>query len=66
MSGFFTILMIVAMLATLGVVVGGVISMARGGAFNRRNANRLMRLRVVLQATALLFFVVAMLFVRKG
>ena len=66
MSGLFTILMIVAMLATLGVVVGGVISMARGGAFNRRNANRLMRLRVVLQATALLFFVVAMLFVRKG
>ena len=66
MSGFFTILMIVAMLATLGVVVVGVISMARGGAFNRRNSNRLMRLRVVLQATALLFFVVAMLFVRKG
>ena len=66
MSGFFTILMIVAMLATLGVVVVGVISMARGGAFNRRNSNRLMRLRVVLQATALLFFVVAMLFVRNG
>ena len=63
MSGFFTILMIVAMVATLGVVIAGVISMARGGAFNRRNANKLMRLRVALQATALLFFVIAVLFV---
>ena len=66
MSGFFTILMIVAMMATLGVVIVGVISMARGGTFNRRNANKLMRLRVALQATALLFFVVAMLFVGRG
>ena len=66
MPGFFTILMIVAMVATLGVVIVGVVSMARGGAFNRRNANKLMRLRVVLQATALLFVVVAMLFVGRG
>jgi hypothetical protein len=66
MSGFFTILMIVAMMATLGVVIVGVISIARVGTFNQRNANKLMRLRVALQATTLLFFVVAMLFVRKG
>ena len=64
MSGFFTILMIVAMMATLGVVIVGVISMPRGGTFNQRNANKLMRLRIALQATALVFFVVAMLFVR--
>ncbi len=62
MSGFFAILMIVAMMATLGVVIVGVISMARGGTFNQRNANKLMRLRIALQATALVFFVVAMLF----
>lgn len=66
MSGVFTILMIVAMMATLGVVIIGVISMARGGTFNRRNANRLMRLRVALQAIALLLFVAAVLFVGKG
>ncbi len=62
MSSFFTILMIVAMVATLAVVIVGVVSMARGGAFNKRNANKLMRLRVILQATALLCFVIAMLF----
>jgi hypothetical protein len=64
MSGFFSILMIVAMMATLGVVIVGVISMARGGTFNQRNANKLMRLRIVLQATALVLFAVAMLFAR--
>ncbi len=63
MSGFFTILVIIAMIATLAVVVVGVISMARGGAFNKRNANKLMRLRIVLQATALLCFVIAVLFI---
>ena len=62
MSGFFTILMIVAMMATLGVVIVGVISMARGGTFNQRNANKLMRLRIALQATALVFFIVVLLF----
>ena len=62
MSGFFTILVIIAMVATLAVVIVGVVSMARGGAFNKRNANKLMRLRVILQATALLCFVIAMLF----
>ena len=62
MSGFFTVLMIIAMVATLAVVIAGVVSMARGGAFNKRNANKLMRLRVILQATALLCFVIAMLF----
>ena len=63
MSGFFTILVIIAMIATLAVVVVGVISMARGGAFNKRNANKLMRLRIGLQATALLCFVIAVLFI---
>ena len=54
--------MIVAMVATLAVVIVGVVSMARGGAFNKRNANRLMRLRVILQAAALACFVLAVLF----
>ncbi len=63
MSGFFTVLMIIAMVATLAVVIAGVVSMARDGAFNTRNANKLMRLRVILQAAALLCFVIAMLFI---
>lgn len=50
-------LVIVAMLATLGVLVLGVFSMARGGEFNRRNSNRLMRMRIVLQGAAIALFV---------
>lgn len=50
-------LVIVAMLATLGVLVLGVFGMARGGEFNRRNSNRLMRMRIVLQGAAIALFV---------
>jgi len=48
-------------LATFGVLMTGIVSMMRGGEFNRRNSNRLMRARVILQGItlmllALLFF----------
>lgn len=49
-------LMIVAMLATLGVLFLGIFSMARGGEFNRRNSNRLMRWRIFLQGLAIVLF----------
>lgn len=55
--GILFTLVIVAMLATLGVLVLGVFSMARGGEFNRRNSNRLMRMRIVLQGAAIALFV---------
>jgi len=42
----------------------GVASMFRGGEFNRKYANKLMRLRVLLQALALLLFAIFMLFFR--
>ena len=35
--------------------------MARGGEFNKRHGNKLMRYRVIAQAVALLIFAVAML-----
>jgi hypothetical protein len=43
--------------ATLGVLIAGVVSMVRGGEFNRRNANKLMRARVILQGLTLLLLV---------
>jgi len=49
-------LMGIAMFATLGVVVVGVISFAVHGNFYRRHSNNLMRARVAFQAIALLFF----------
>ncbi len=54
MSGLLPILLILAMLATLGVLFAGLFAMARGGEFNRKHGNRLMRWRVVLQGAAVL------------
>lgn len=65
MSETLTILMFIAMGITLLVLFTGLVSMARGGAFNRKNSNRLMRLRVVFQGIAILIFML-LAFVFKG
>jgi hypothetical protein len=57
MSNILTILLFVAMGITLIVLFTGLISMARGGEFNRKNSNRLMRLRVLFQGIAVLLFI---------
>ena len=61
MFGILTILMLAFALATLGVLLTGITSMLRGGDFNRRYGNKLMRARVILQGItlvllALMFF----------
>jgi hypothetical protein len=48
------ILLLIAMLATAGVLLVGLIGFFRGGAFNEKYGNRLMRARVGLQFLALL------------
>jgi hypothetical protein len=53
MYAILPILVVVFALATLGVLLFGVVTMVRGGEFNRRNANRLMRTRVILQGITL-------------
>jgi len=64
MSGFFFILMIVAMLAVLGTLAIGLFAMARGGEFNAKYGNKLMRWRVWLQGLAIALFAVALLSAR--
>lgn len=59
MSGFFFTLMIAAMMAVLASLAVGLFSMARGGEFNKKYGNRLMRTRVTLQGVALIFFILA-------
>ncbi len=59
MSGILIILMVAAMLATLGVLVVGLFAMARGGEFNAKHGNRLMWWRVRLQVAALVLFALA-------
>ncbi len=52
----------IAMAAVLIVLLVGVFAMFQGGEFNRKYANKLMRLRVLLQAVALLLFAIFMMF----
>ena len=59
MNGFALSLAIVAVLMTLGVLFSGLFAMVRGGEFNRKYGNRLMRLRVICQGIAILLFLVA-------
>ncbi|MDR3518605.1 MAG: twin transmembrane helix small protein [Azospirillaceae bacterium] len=59
MSRIFALLMIIAMAGVVGVLLMGLLAMARGGSFNARHGNRLMRWRVVLQGLALLFLALA-------
>jgi Hypoxia induced protein conserved region len=65
MSAAFLILMSLAMLAVLCVLLMGVFSMAKGGEFNKKYGNRLMQARVILQAVALAFFVLAVISIKK-
>ncbi len=52
MSGLLTFLIPVAALATAGVLFTGIYGLVRGGEFNARYANVLMRWRIGLQAVA--------------
>ena len=52
------IVLVVFMAGTLGAVVIGVIAMAVNGKLNKNHSNKLMRLRVLFQAIAVLVFVV--------
>lgn len=62
MERFFEYLIGIVMGGVLIVLITGVVSMFRGGDFNRKYANKLMRLRVALQALALFLFAIFMLF----
>jgi Hypoxia induced protein conserved region len=58
MKTFLVVLMVLAMLGVLGVMVTGMVGMVRGG--NPARSNALMRWRVILQAGALIIFVMLM------
>lgn len=66
MTGIVIFLMVVAMFLTLGIVFAGVLSMARGGSFNAKWANKLMRARVMMQFVALCLFGLAILIMKNG
>ena len=55
--GTMQIILVLFMIATLVIVVVGVIAMAINGKLNKNHSNKLMRLRVLFQAVAILVFV---------
>jgi hypothetical protein len=61
MGTAFFILMGIAMAAVLGVLLLGILSMARGGEFNKKYGNKLMQARVFFQGLAIAFFILAIL-----
>ena len=56
--GTMQIILVIFMVATLAVVVVGVIAMAVNGKLNKNHSNKLMRLRGLFQAIAVLIFVI--------
>lgn len=65
MSGSLTIIIFVALGAVLLALMLGVFSMLKGGDFAKRHGNRLMKLRVFLQFSALALIALAF-FLRDG
>ena len=58
------IAVIIACLAVLAVLIAGLYSMWRGGDFSRKWSNKLMRLRVMLQAVAIVIIMIGFFFAR--
>jgi hypothetical protein len=59
MNTFFDIAIIAALAAVATTLGFGIYSLYRGGDFGRSHSNKLMRLRVVLQAVAIVILVAA-------
>ncbi len=60
------IVLIVAMMGALGVCLVGIFALARGGDFNKRYSNKLMRARILLQLLALVVFAILMVAAGKA
>ena len=59
------IVVAIACLIVLGILVLGIGSFGKGGEFNRRNANRIMRWRIGMQFVAVLL-ILLFVFLRGG
>ena len=66
MSTGLTFLLFAAIGLTVVVLFAGLFSMVRGGEFNRKSGNRLMRLRVLFQAIAIVVLAIVLYFAKQG
>ena len=63
MHAFLTVLIGIMLFATLGVLIAGVVGMIREQ--DPARSNQLMRWRVILQATAIMLFLIMMTLLRS-
>lgn len=63
MHSFLAVLVGILMLATLGVLIAGMVGMVREG--DPRRSNKLMQWRVLLQGAAILLFIILMSLLRS-
>jgi Hypoxia induced protein conserved region len=63
MHSFLTVLIVILMLATLGVLIAGMVGMVRET--DPRRSNKLMQWRVLLQGATILLFVILMSLLRS-
>ena len=54
------ILLVASLVIVAGILGWGVLTMARGGTYNVKNSNRIMRYRIIFQALALVVILVLM------
>ena len=60
------VIVVLAILAVAGVLALGIGGFAKGGAFNAKYANKLMRLRILLQAIAVILILLYIYLKRQG
>ena len=64
--GWHELFMIVGLAGVAGILFWGVITMGRGGAYNKSNSNKIMRYRIIGQAFVLLVFLTLLWFKREA
>ena len=62
--GWHETIMVIGLAGVAGILFWGVITMGRGGAYNRSNSNKIMRYRIIGQAFVLLVFL-ALLWLKR-
>ena len=58
-------ILVICLLIVFGILMWGVITMGKGGEYNKSKSNLIMRYRIVLQALAVLIFVCLLLYKRS-
>ncbi len=58
------IIVAISVLVVLGILMVGIGGFAKGGEFNRKHANRIMRYRIAAQAVAIVL-ILAFVFIRR-